>query len=76
MFEIFDYGLAVAAGFALGKYGMPLIEKLYQAYKHSRVLANAKKVVAQAEADAQALAAAKAVVASAPVAPAPAAPAK
>lgn len=60
--------LAIVAGgsFAFGRYGMNLVEKLYQDYKHRNTVAAAKKLIAKAEADAAALAKAKAVIAAVP----------
>lgn len=69
LFTVGSYVFVAAFSFAFGKFGWPLVETVYQAYKHSRALATAKAVIAKAEADAAALAAAKAVVAAAPVAP-------
>jgi len=68
MFELATYVASAVVAFLFGKYGVSLIETVYQDYKHSRALADAKALIAQAEATAAALAAAKAVVAAAPVA--------
>ena len=66
--------VAALAGLVVGAYEGPTLTKWYAAWKASKALADAKAIIAKAEADAAALEAAHKAVAAAPKPVAPTGP--
>lgn len=69
--SIATHAAAVAAGWAVGNYGVPAVVAWFKKWSVKRAVKQAQKMIAAAEAQAKALQAAKAVLAQQPEAKQP-----